>query len=421
MGNINVMKVGGAVLNRPENFILLLKILQNCSSTRTIFVFSAFSTISRKLKNIGFTAKTEGLELAMKKFEEVKNELLTLSKKILSEKNLSSGCLEKLNKLFEDLEKILFGISVTRELTNRTLDRLLSFGEHFSAVILEEFLKSNNIGAIFVDACDYIVTDSNYGNAKPIYEQTKRAIETRLIPLFAKANFIFIPGFIGCSELKTVTTMGFESSNLTALLIASIVQAQSVTFWTDVDGIQTSDPKIVDNTLPIPEISFEDAKVASLNGLKLIHPSMNKYFVENPNIKYIYKSAFAPDSKGTIILPQTNFQPQLILISEPYYLKEKTNEEENLCENYVLRVKSNDYEYCLVSDNNTQEQISSTFSIITLLNFETPKVLTSLEKIGKGFRFLYIDVVKKICKVIVPSSEVRDVANYLHNFLVLKK
>ncbi|MCX7909848.1 MAG: hypothetical protein N2560_10105 [Ignavibacteria bacterium] len=424
MDNIQVMKIGGSVLNQPENFVYLLNIIRDYCSTPTVFVFSAFSTLSRQLKEIGLIGKNLGFEKAYRRFCDLKDNLQKLSNQIINKKEQLNEISSKLNDYYENFEKLIFGISVTKELTNRTLDRLLSFGEYLSSTILEGFLKMHRVEAIFLDACEIITTDSNYGNAKPIWEKTKLAVNSKLIPLFRDSNLIFLPGFIGRSELGTITTMGFESSNLTALLLANILEAKSVIFWTDVEGIRTSDPKIVSNTKIIPEISFEDARVASLNGLKLIHPSMYEYFTQNTKINYFYKSAFFPQNEGTIIKETTKYPAMVIIISEPYNLYEIPNSQIILnqsAQDYKLLNIANDFSLKVSAENSENNSFSKQISIITLLNFETNKVLPILDKISKKVIFLYSYPQKNIVKLLVELNEVKEIANYLHNLLLPKK
>lgn len=416
-----VMKIGGAVLNRAENFHTLVNIINKYCTQPTVFVFSAFSTLSRKLKHIGQLAKTKGLKPVSSELDDVKTELTTLARSLMVDQNYQNYIESRLSNLFNNIEKLLFGIAITKELTLRTMDRLLSYGEYLSSVILEEYLKRQNIDVLFLDSCNLIITDSNYGNAKPLIDKTINAINTNLLPALKKSNLLFLPGFIGSSESGTITTMGFESSNLTALLVASIIKAQEVIFWTDVPGIRTADPKIVADTLLIPEISFEDARIASFNGLKLIHPTMYHYFVRNPTIAYQYKSAFTPEAGTTFVKEQTKTRAKMILISEPYTYKELMPEEEyELPSKLVLSNFSKDGLF-LVEEKSCENSVEEEcLSIITLLNFDSKQAFEALSKINSDLHFFYTNPSKGVCKIFVKTREVEHFASILHNFLVLR-
>ncbi len=415
------MKIGGAVLNTPENFTFLVNIIKNHCAQPTVFVFSAFSTLSRKLKEIGLTAKDKDLEFALMKFQEVRKSLSNLVNSLIHDERILCNTKDKLEELFDSFEKILFGISVTKELTSRTMDKLLSFGEYFSSFILEGYLKCNNIIVEFLNSSELIITDSNYGNAKPIVEKTHKALEENLRPALENSNLVFLPGFVGTSESGTTTTMGFESSNLSALLVASLMGAKSVIFWTDVVGIRSSDPKIVLGTLLIPEISFETARIASVNGLKLIHPSMYDFFVQNPEIEYCYKSAFEPDAGETRVCKSTKEQPMLLLISGPYYFTEyffiKTPE---FSSNVNFLQQASDFSFKLNVENNVLKEEGKKVSVVTLLNVDSKIMHSVLSILESELIFFYSYPKGNISKIFVEDSRVREVANFLHNFLILR-
>ncbi|MGB9852314.1 MAG: hypothetical protein ACPLPX_05560 [Candidatus Kapaibacteriota bacterium] len=420
-GKIQVMKIGGAVLNKPENFLCLQNIIEKFCNRPTVFVFSAFSDLSRKLRQSARLAKNENFHSALNFFNALKNDLNAWTKLLFETPKHHEEVESRLNYLFETYEKILFGIAITKELTPRTLDRVLSFGEYFSSVILEEYLKSKGIGAVFLDAADLIITDTNYGKAKPIIEITREAVKNKLIPLLNKEYLIFLPGFIGSTETKTITTMGFESSNLTALLLASIVGAESVTFWTNVEGIRTSDPKIVQNTLLVPEISFEDVRLASLNGLKLVHPSMFEYFVQNPQIKYIYRSAFAVDDGETKVIKETKIKPEIVLISEPYTfveVKPETTVEFN--RDYNFFYFSNDYSFYLADETIADAKKFKDYFVITILNIDVKETFNAIKELPWKVPFVFSDSTLKITKIFIEPDELSKVANFLHDFLILK-
>ncbi|MFN3306389.1 MAG: hypothetical protein ACK42Z_04280, partial [Candidatus Kapaibacteriota bacterium] len=365
--------------------------------------------------------RTKGLEISSLELKNLRAELATLASSIISPQDNRDSIESRLSHLFENIEKLLFGIAITKELTLRTMDRLLSYGEYLSSVILEEYLKRQNIDVQFFDSRNLIITDSNYGNAKPILEKTIQAIKSNLLPAFKKSNLLFLPGFIGGSETGTITTMGFESSNLTALLIASIINAREVIFWTDVPGIRTADPKIVADTVLIPEISFEDARMASFNGLKLIHPTMYHYFVRNPTIDYQYKSAFTPEAGTSFVKEQTKSRAKMILISEPYTYKEYLPEEKYELPSNSVFVNLSKEGLFLVEEKSCENIFEEEcLSIISLLNFDTKQVFEVLSKTNSNLHLLYTNPGTGVCKIFARTSEAEYMANILHNFLVVK-
>jgi len=417
-GDITVMKIGGAILKESTNLSFVKNIVRNYCSKPTIIVFSAFSNLSRQLREIAFLARNSGLSPAAEKFAMVKQKLLEFVVASIDSTTLLEEAKSELNRIFEEFEKILFGISVTKELTPRTLDRVLSFGEYFSTSILASYLKSQSIDAEFCDARQIIKTDNKYGMATPIYERTRKEVFSKLIPLFDKSKLVFTQGFIGSTTDDTITTMGFESSSLTALLMANIVGAKEVIFWTDVEGIRTADPKIVDSTKLIPYLSFDYASLASLNGLKLIHPSMIDYFRMNPQTSYVYRSAFNPENGETYIVQSTKTRPKMILISEPCYLYENELPENlNSLVKTRFEIKSpecNLFAIEFVEGFNSNQKL---IHIVTALNFE-PKVLAEIfEQMFNEIILFQSLLENKIVKFFIEKDKVKFFVNQLHKYI----
>ncbi|MCX7879752.1 MAG: hypothetical protein N2517_03735 [Ignavibacteria bacterium] len=416
-----VMKIGGAVLSSPQNLIYLKKIVENYCKGETIFVFSAFKNFSRILKELAFFARNGRYEESKSQLNQFRDQILNYAKVLENDSRLFYDTITEIDSLLGEIEKIIFGIAVTKELSKRTLDRFLAFGEIITMSILEAYLKSQNVDSVFVDSRKVIFTNDDFGKAKPLEDLTKEAVQEFILPLFHRFKIVFVPGFVGRTRDGLTTTMGFESSNLTALLIASIVEAKKVCFWTDVEGIRTSDPKIVENTNYIPELSFDFAKVLALNGLKLIHPYMIEFFYKNPEVEYVYRSAFAPDIEMTRIVPETKRLPKIILISEPTsFIFENVGLDENSSNDFLLAQRSPDCSFVInskfISDNSSKS--TKLVSLLTFLNFETKEVVMALSEIVDKILFFQVVNVNNVAKLILEEGFVVEVANKVHNILI---
>ncbi len=412
------MKIGGAILKETNSFDLVRNIVQKYCFTPTVIVFSAFLNLSRKLREIALLSRKEGQNPATKEFGLLQTKLIELSTSLINSKNLLEETLNELEELFSEFEKILFGISVTKELTTRTLDRVLSFGEYFSTVILSAYLKQHDIEAEFCDAKRIIKTDNNYGNANPIYEITYKEVYSQIVPLLEKSKLVFIQGFIGSTIDDIITTMGFESSNLTALLLSNILGAQEVIFWTDVQGIRSADPKIVETTKLIRELSFDDAQLASLNGLKLIHPAMIEYFRMRPTTKYNYRSAFNPEDGVTQIKPFSATRPKMIIVSEPmYFFENKFLGKENLFDKIKFELQTADYKCLSVESIEQPRNETNLINIITLLNFEPNDISEIVRKYYQDFIISLIFKESKVVKFVVKINKVNEIVNLIHKFV----
>ena len=297
--NMNIIKIGGAVLRSVEGFNKTIDIL-NEAPKPLLVVFSAFSNATRILERAARMAETGN-----------KSQALANVNLIIKEHNQYADLLitdilhlDKLRNKFKlashRLKEIITGLDITRELTPRTLDSILSFGEYFALWTIEFFLLERGFKIKCIDSADIIVSSSDFGKARPLLEPTNDNIVNILKPELDNFQIIITQGFIAKDRNGDITTMGIESSNLTAVLYAELLGAKEITFWTDVEGIRTADPKIIPNTLNIPSMNYYDAYKLASNGLKLIFSEMASH-ASLKEIKLIYRSAFNPGGEYTII------------------------------------------------------------------------------------------------------------------------
>jgi aspartate kinase len=174
--------------------------------------------------------------------------------------------------LFSELTRLLSGIALIRELTPRTKDYLVSFGERLSVRIASAYLKSIKMNAKAFDAFDLgFLTNSNYGHAE-LAKESWDLIPEKILPLIKGNVLPVITGFIAKDEKGCITTLGRGGSDLTATMIAAACKAQEIQVWKDVDGILTADPRIVKNAKPVESVSYEEASELAYYGAQVLHP-----------------------------------------------------------------------------------------------------------------------------------------------------
>ncbi len=296
---MQVMKFGGAALKDERGFYAMSEILSGNNNEPILVVISALSKVTRQLNEIALISKSGDEEQASKKIDDIIANNIALGAKLLiqeSQSLLNNDVMELSTKL----KSIIRGIAITKELTPRTLDYVLSFGEYFALRTVYYFLKEQNFAVDVLDSADIIVTDENFGNANPDYELSLRKCLEYLMPNLVDNKIVLTQGFVARTKSGKISTMGIESSNLTATFFALALGSDEVTFWTDVEGIRSADPLLVDDTVGIDEINYEDAYRASIFGLKLIHYKMIK-FAESSNIKLVFRSIFNPLGNSTQI------------------------------------------------------------------------------------------------------------------------
>ena len=202
---------------------------------------------------------------------------------------------------FDSLDDLLRGISAVGELTPRTSDRVVSYGERLSSQMVAAAFAEHGLNGVHVDARQCIITDSNYGKAAP----QEAAIEARLteivLPLTQSGKTPVMGGFIGCDENGITTTLGRGGSDYTAALVGGGLHAGALEIWTDVNGIMTTDPRICPDALRVKTISFEEAAELAYFGAKVLHPATILPAVQK-NIPVFVLNSRNAENEGTKIV-----------------------------------------------------------------------------------------------------------------------
>jgi len=258
--NIIVSKFGGTSVGSPEAIQKLREIVLE-KEERKIIVVSAVSGTTDLLIKAGAEAKHKGdweitLEIIKKKHLKIIKEL---------------GIKLDLSEYFEELEAFLNGIESIGELTPRSRDYILSFGERLSSKIIESFLEKKS-KAIRINSRKLIKTDNSFSSAKLDMKETLKAVKKNLIPKLTEYDKIVITGFIGSTAHGEYTTFSRGGSDYTAAILANVLNATELEIWTDVDGILTANPKIIPQAKVIPKINYREAAELAYFGAKVLHP-----------------------------------------------------------------------------------------------------------------------------------------------------
>ncbi len=205
---------------------------------------------------------------------------------------------ETIGNRISELEKAYIGICYLGELTSRSLDYISSYGEQLAAPILAGVLRDMGIPSQhFTGSEAGIITDSNYGDARPL-EKTNKLIPQRLLPL---KGVPVVTGFIAKDEKGIITTLGRGGSDLSASLIGAAIDTDEIWFWKETSGVMTTDPKIVAEAKTIPSISYREAMELSYFGAKVLHPRAIEPAIRK-GIPVRVKCTFDPNSPGTQIV-----------------------------------------------------------------------------------------------------------------------
>jgi aspartokinase/homoserine dehydrogenase 1 len=298
---MKVLKFGGTSVGSAENISKVLDILTSYSKNGIQFasVFSAVGGMTNKLIAMS-TKASAGDETYKDNLTDFENTHYTIVRELIPAKDQSTVFAE-IKKLLNGLEDQLTGVSLINELSDTSLDFILSHGEQLNVLILTAVAKLQGLDVEYLDARKVIKTDSTFGKAKIDFPLTNKNIEE----YFTSTNKIqFITGFISSNEEGITTTLGRGGSDFTAAVFASALDAEDVEIWTDVDGVMTADPRRVKNAFTLPAISYTEAMEMSHFGAKVIYPP-TLLPVITKKIPVWIKNTFNPENPGTIISEQS--------------------------------------------------------------------------------------------------------------------
>jgi aspartokinase/homoserine dehydrogenase 1 len=295
--NMQVLKFGGTSVANAENINKAIEIVRKAiTQERATVVVSALGGITDALLQCG-TLASGGDESYREKLEQVAQRHLEAVRALIP-LTQQSGVLSLVKKRCNEVEDICKGIFLLGELSARTRDKIVSYGELLSSLIISARLNSLGISNVWKDSRELISTDSQFGYAMVDYAETDKKIKSFYAGV--SEDVVLLPGFIASDATGNTTTLGRGGSDYTAAIVAAAVDASLVEIWTDVSGMMTADPRVVPNARVIPEISYQEAMELSHFGAKVIYPPTIQP-VMNKGIPVWIKNTFAPTDAGTLI------------------------------------------------------------------------------------------------------------------------
>ncbi len=294
---MQVLKFGGSSVANAENINKVTGIIGHAlSRDRTMVVVSALGGVTDILLQSGSLAAA-GEETYKEKLQIIEQRHLEAVKALLPLTQQSS-VLSMVKKRCNEIEDICNGIFLLGELSERTRDKIVSYGELLSSQILAATLASAGTANTWKDSRELIVTDAGFGYATVDFELTNPRVKA--FAASTDARLMILPGFIAADRSGITTTLGRGGSDYTAAILAAAVDAARVEIWTDVSGMMTADPRLVSNAKVIPHISYQEAMELSHFGAKVIYPPTIQP-VMRKGIPVWVKNTFAPEDKGTVI------------------------------------------------------------------------------------------------------------------------
>jgi aspartate kinase len=285
-----VMKFGGSSLADTERIKYVVKIIKMYLKKKPVLVLSAFGKTTDNLLEAGRKALEGNIDIS---------KIETLHIQVCQKLNVEN---KPIWDLLEELVSLLCGISMLKELNPRTEDYLVSFGERLAVRVVAQYLNNIGVKANCYDAWDIgFITDSQYKFAELLPETYQNVANTFAALKNAYDHTPVITGFIARDKKKNITTLGRGGTDLTASVIGASLDVEEIQVWKDVDGILTTDPRIVKNAYPVECISFEQASELAYFGAKVLHPRSIIPAMQK-NIPVTVKNSYNPSHPGTKII-----------------------------------------------------------------------------------------------------------------------
>jgi len=297
------MKFGGTSVEDATAIDRIAGIVKSRISEHPLVVVSAMSRVTDGLLAMAATAGKGDGDKAVELCHQVRERHFTTAGELLHT-GLFTEVHSKLQTEFESLEHLLRGIAAVGELTPRTSDYVVSFGERLSSIVVTAAFTARNIPAVLLDARKVIITDAQHGKAIPQVEEIDGKLEVHAKPLIAEGKVPVMGGFIGSTRDGITTTIGRGGSDFSAALAGAGLNAGRIEIWTDVDGMKTTDPRICPDAHRIKIISFDEAAELAYFGAKVLHPATVLPAVEK-NIPVLVLNSRNPSNEGTRIVART--------------------------------------------------------------------------------------------------------------------
>jgi len=333
-----VYKFGGASIATPERMTALLPIIAEANKPLLVVV-SALGKTTNALEDVvkaafkGDKRKTGEL---IKQLEGQHDEYCAA----LLQGEALDAVKAELHLIFTEMQWA--ADTATQYAFDYVYDQIVCLGELLSTTIFNSFLNSRQVPSAWVDARDIVRTDNTYRDAQVDEAYTTKQVKEKVLPLFQQYQVVVTQGFIGCTDENYSTTLGREGSDYSAALFASMLPANSVTIWKDVEGLLNADPKLFANTEKIQQISFYEVIEMAYYGAQVIHPKTIKP-LHNNGIPLYVKCFLDRSLQGTVIKNEveTAYPPIIVL---------KKNQ-------ILLKVTSKDYSFV------TEDKLSELYTI----------------------------------------------------------
>ncbi|MDK1028017.1 MAG: aspartate kinase [Anaerolineae bacterium] len=301
-----IMKFGGTSVGSVEAIQNIIRITASVRTDfeRIVLVASAMSGVTNQLLAGAQAAANGDMGTIHNAATMLRDKHTQAANGLIADQGDAAQLQTEIEPLISTFISLCQAISVLGETTPRVLDSIASLGERMSVRLLAATLKSNDVPGKYVEASSLIVTDDNFQSAHPDIKATRDKTQTFLAPIFKAGKIPIVTGFLAATAEGVITTLGRGGSDYSAAILGSVLNADEVWIWTDVNGVMTADPRIVPDARTIPELTFREVGELAYFGAKVLHPKTIRPVVE-AGIGLRVCNTFNPEHPGTRIVAKS--------------------------------------------------------------------------------------------------------------------
>jgi aspartate kinase len=376
---VKVFKFGGASVRDKEGFVNVGTILKKFSDEKLVVVVSAIGKTTNALEEVvksHYAADGKAASL----LDGIRQQHYKLIESLFP---ASTEVLDDINDTFVEMEWVLE--ETPHEDYDFTYDQIVSVGELLSSKILSHYLQYLGISQAWLDVRDVIVTDNTFRDARIQWDVTQKNAMSKIPLLWQQANHIVTQGFIGTTSENFTTTLGREGSDYTAAILSYCLDADSMHIWKDVPGVLTADPRLFDEVVKLPRLSYKEAIEMTYYGAKVIHPKTIKP-LQNKQIPLYVRPFTDPSSEGTIISDEKelSYPPVVVIEPDQALLHISTNDFSFVAEYHLSRIFALLAKYRLKVNMMRNTAISFTVCI----NYNPERILKFEKELGQEFKMV---------------------------------
>jgi len=307
------MKFGGTSVGSIQAMQDVAKIIGDYADQghQVVTIASAMATVTNALIKAARDAEQGNIASYTRIARELDELHAKTANELISTANRRSSVVAEMRSLLGDFEQLCYSISIMREATLRGMDVVSSLGERLSVRLLAAHLEDIGRPAQAIEASSLIITDDRFGNATPDMDATQRQVQEKVLPLLERGILPIITGFMGATPNGTITTLGRGGSDYSAGIIAASLPSDELWIWTDVNGVLTTDPRMIASARTITNLSYGEVSELAYFGAKVLHPRTILPLMEM-GMPIRVLNTFNPTHPGTWLQPEPQIVPGAI-------------------------------------------------------------------------------------------------------------